>query len=85
MGLAPIATGEPRHGYSYFGDLKYPDNFAHFEYVNPDAPKGGIARTPFVGTFNNLNIYVDKGVLQFDVAGRPGLGGGALVLEPLMR
>ena len=83
--LTPATAGEPRHGFSYFGDLKYSSDAAHFDYVNPHAPKGGIARLPFVGTFNNLNIYVDKGVLQFDVAGRPGLGGGALVLEPLMR
>ena len=29
------------HGYSFFGDLKYPADFAHLEYVNPTAPKGG--------------------------------------------
>ena len=29
------------HGYSYFGDLKYPADFAHLDYVNPAAPKGG--------------------------------------------
>ena len=29
------------HGYSTYGDLKYPADFAHFDYVNPDAPKGG--------------------------------------------
>lgn len=85
--LLATTTGasEPSHGYAYFGELKYPANAPHFDYVNPDAPKGGIARLPFVGTFNNLNIYIDKGVLQFDVAGRPGLGGGGLVMEPLMR
>jgi hypothetical protein len=31
----------PRHGLSVFGDLKYPADFKHFDYVNPDAPKGG--------------------------------------------
>lgn len=35
------ALAEPRHGLSGFGDLKYPTDFKHFEYVNPDAPKGG--------------------------------------------
>jgi len=29
------------HGYSYFGELKYGPDFPHFDYVNPDAPKGG--------------------------------------------
>src|SRR5262249_7112037 len=31
-----------RHGMSAFGDLKYPPDFKHFDYVNPNAPKGGI-------------------------------------------
>ena len=29
------------HGISTFGDLKYPPDFTHLDYVNPDAPKGG--------------------------------------------
>ena len=29
------------HGYSFYGDLKYPADYTHFDYVNPDAPKGG--------------------------------------------
>ena len=33
-----------RHGVSLFGDLKYPAGFEHFDYVNPNAPKGGIVR-----------------------------------------
>ena len=79
------SAGEARHGFAYFGELKYPANMPHFDYVNPNAPKGGTVRVPFVGTFNNLNLYVDKGILQWDVAGRAYVGGGALVLEPLMR
>src|SRR5207247_2091368 len=39
--LAMSAAAEPRHGISAFGDLKYPPNFTHFDYVNPDPPKGG--------------------------------------------
>jgi microcin C transport system substrate-binding protein len=31
-----------RHGISAFGDLKYPPDFKHFDYVNPNAPKGGV-------------------------------------------
>ena len=34
------------HGISAFGDLKYPEGFAHFDYVNPDAPMTGSADEP---------------------------------------
>ena len=54
---------KPSHGFSYFGDLKYPKDMDHYDYVNPDAPKGGVVRAAMVGTFNNLNPYVDKGSL----------------------
>ena len=57
---AQSATGEPvwRHALSLFGDLKYPAGFKSFDYVNPDAPKGGIARQILIGTFDNFNIAV---------------------------
>ncbi len=47
-----------RHGLSLFGDLKYPAGFKHFEYVNPNAPKGGAARLVAFGTYDNFNIVV---------------------------
>jgi microcin C transport system substrate-binding protein len=58
-----------RHGMSSFGDLKYPADFKHFDYVNPDAPKGGLfsQQGPAVQynqnffTFNTLNSYILKG------------------------
>jgi microcin C transport system substrate-binding protein len=57
------------HGISAFGDLKYPADFKHFEYVNPDAPKGGLfsqigAQRQYNQnflTFNSLNSYILKG------------------------
>ena len=57
------------HGMSAFGDLKYPDDFHHFEYVNVDAPKGGLFSTIPSGssynqsvlTFNSLNAFILKG------------------------
>ena len=57
---AQAATAEPvwRHALSLFGDLKYPAGFKRFDYVNPDAPKGGIARQILIGTFDNFNIAV---------------------------
>jgi microcin C transport system substrate-binding protein len=57
---AQTATGEVvwRHALSLFGDIKYPAGFKRFDYVNPDAPKGGIARMISIGTFDNFNIAV---------------------------
>ena len=52
---------EWRHGLSLFGDLKYPAGFNHFDYVNPDAPKGGRARLFSIGSFDSLNPYTFKG------------------------
>ena len=61
--------GAERHGMSAFGDLKYPADFHHFEYVNVGAPKGGFFSTIPSGraynqspqTFNSLNAFVMKG------------------------
>jgi microcin C transport system substrate-binding protein len=57
---AQTAAGEPawRHALSLFGDVKYPADFKRFDYVNPDAPKGGLARQISIGTFDNFNIAV---------------------------
>jgi microcin C transport system substrate-binding protein len=61
--------GPERHGISAFGDLKYPPDFKHFDYVNLDAPKGGTfshigsvrAFNQNFLTFNTLNSYILKG------------------------
>src|SRR6202048_3310471 len=54
------SPGEPvwRHALSLFGDVKYPADFKRFDYVNPDAPKGGVARQILIGTFDNFNATV---------------------------
>lgn len=54
----PGAAPAFRHGLSLFGDLKYGPDFKHFNYVNPDAPKGGLVRLSAIGTFDNFNIVV---------------------------
>lgn len=60
--LAETASAQGwMHGLSLFGDVKYPAGFARFDYVNPDAPKGGIVRQAAIGTFDNFN-YVVNGV-----------------------
>ena len=52
------ATGAWRHGISVFGDLKYPEGFRQFDYVNANAPKGGTVRQVAIGTYDNFNIAV---------------------------
>ena len=43
---------------SMYGNAKYPAGFKHFDYVNPNAPKGGVARLFELGTFDNFNIVI---------------------------
>jgi microcin C transport system substrate-binding protein len=50
------------YGMSLYGDFKYPPDFTHFDYANPDAPKGGTMRLNSIGTFDTLNPFVIKGV-----------------------
>jgi len=57
-----VAEAVVTYGMSLYGDLKYPPNFTHFDYVNPDAPKGGTMRLSSLGTFDTLNPFVVKGV-----------------------
>ena len=60
------------HGYSYFGNLDYPADYEHLNYVNPNAPKGGELSLAASGTFDSLNPYSRKGrpgaltTLQYD-------------------
>jgi microcin C transport system substrate-binding protein len=57
---ARAQSSEPqwRHGLSLHRDLKYPADFSHFDYVNPQAPKGGAIRLAVLGTFDNFNHVV---------------------------
>ena len=75
IGLAFAATAASAgttvtHGMSLFGELKYPPDFKHLEYVNPDAPKGGELVEDAVGGFDSLNPFI--------VRGEPGAGAGAI-------
>ncbi len=49
------------HGISTFGNLDYPADFPHFDYVNPDAPKGGEISMAAIGSFDSMNPYSRKG------------------------
>jgi microcin C transport system substrate-binding protein len=52
---------EPAHGIAMHGDMKYPADVAHFDYVNPDAPKGGTLSLSASGSFDSFNPFILKG------------------------
>ncbi len=55
-------TGEPVHGIAIQGAPKYPAGFEHFEYVNPEAPKGGtLVLNAAAQTFDSLNPFILRG------------------------
>ena len=70
------AEPEKHHALSLICAPKYPADFKHFDYVNPDAPKGGAVRLQSGATYDNLNQAVFRGNLA------PGIS--AFVYEPLM-
>jgi microcin C transport system substrate-binding protein len=51
----------PAHGLAMHGDLKYGPDFEHFDYVDPNAPKGGTVTFSVIGTFDSFNPYIIKG------------------------
>jgi microcin C transport system substrate-binding protein len=61
LGLYGAARAEEktwRHALAMFGEVKYPVGFKRFDYVNPEAPKGGAVRRGVPGTFDNFNTVV---------------------------
>ena len=68
--LATVAVGAPLHGIALHGQPKYGPNFEHFDYVNPNAPKGGEARFAAIGSFDTFN--------PFNIKGQPAAGIGQL-------
>jgi len=56
------------YGLSMYGDLKYGLGFTHFDYVNPAAPKRGDVHLAAIGTFDNLNPFILKGVAAAGIA-----------------
>jgi microcin C transport system substrate-binding protein len=64
-----------QHALSRVGEVKFPPGFQHFDWVNPEAPKGGSIRLADIGGFDNLNPFTFKGLLA------PGAG---LMYDSLM-
>ncbi|MCH7957963.1 MAG: ABC transporter substrate-binding protein [Proteobacteria bacterium] len=59
----------PRHAIAMHGEPKYGPDFKYFDYVNPNAPKGGEVKLSAIGTFDNLNPYILKGVAAVGLGG----------------
>jgi len=76
-----VAADEPvaGHAIAMYGDVKYPADFTHFDYVDPDAPKGGTLSLSASGTFDSLNPFILKGTpaaglsLMFETLMTPSL------------
>lgn len=66
LSLLPInslADRQYQHAYAFLSTPKYPADFNHFDYVNPEANKGGVIRLPQMGNWDNLNPITTKGRL----------------------
>jgi microcin C transport system substrate-binding protein len=63
IAIQPAAAeeGEWKHGLSLMGTPKYPADFKHLDYVNPDAPKGGLVRFGQDGSFDSFNFVIPRG------------------------
>ncbi len=76
LALPFAAVAQPaKHGIALHGEPKYAPGFTHFNYINPDAPKGGEMRLADIGTFDNVNPFILKGMAAAD---------SSIVFETLM-
>lgn len=64
-----------RHGLALLGNVKYPPDFKRFDYVNPNAPKGGLLRLSQDGTFDSFNHIISRGTAA---------AGTTMIYDPLM-
>ncbi len=68
LSVAGLAIASPKHAQTLYDEPpKYPAGFTHFDYVNPDAPKGGTLRQAGFGGFDSLNPFINKGVAADDI------------------
>lgn len=63
-----LAAAEPVHGIALYGEPKYKPGFSNFDYVNPNAPKGGEVRQAVLGGFDSLNPFILKGTAASGLA-----------------
>ena len=67
--VASPVQAEPAHALAMHGTPKYPADFAHFDYVNPDAPKGGAVKLGATGSFDSFNGFIIKGEAAVGLGG----------------
>ncbi len=60
--IAAPALAAPAHGIAQYGKLKYNAGFTHFDYVNPNAPKGGVMKLSAPATFDSMNPFILRGL-----------------------
>ena len=79
-----VANPEYKHGVSFFGEFKYPPGFEHFDYVNPDAPKGGTLVLSTNINWNSFTPYLDRGIETpgVSVISHPILYNGLFAMAP---
>lgn len=75
LALAPFTSAHAAYGLAWGDEPKYPEGFEAFDYVNPDAPKGGTLNLAGFGSFDKLN--------PFTLRGLPAAGLGILMFETL--
>lgn len=63
-GATPADAAGNYPSFALFEEPKYAENFDHFDYVNPNAPKGGELRLAEDGTFDSLNPFILKGIAE---------------------
>ncbi len=61
LGLSFAQEVTKAHAISLGGDVKYPADFTHFEYVNPEAPKGGEIILGAIGNYDSFNGFIAEG------------------------
>ncbi len=83
LACALPAQAGPTHAIAMQGEPALPAGFSHFDYANPDAPKGGDITYCVVGTFDNINPFILKS-LRTTARGMTDAIFGNLVFEPLM-
>lgn len=79
-GLTAAPAQEWRTTSSLIGESKYGENFERYDYVNPDAPKGGTLNAVAIGTFDSFNPFIVRGTAA---AGMAEFGG--LLYDTLMQ
>lgn len=77
---SPALAADAKHAFALHGEPKYPATYTHFDYTNPDAPKGGTLNLSAIGSFDTLNPFIVKG----DPAGGMAILGQSMIYDSLM-